>query len=38
MSRLRALLKLAHALIHILSGLLTIMLAFPRLSPAQREM
>ena len=38
MSRLRALLKLAHALVHIFSGLLTIMLAFPRLSPAQREM
>ncbi len=37
MSRLRALLKLARALVHILSGLLTILLAFPRLSPAQRE-
>jgi 1-acyl-sn-glycerol-3-phosphate acyltransferase len=38
MSRLKACVRLASALLHILTGLLTILLLFPRLSQAQREM
>ncbi len=37
MNMLKALGKLARALVHILSGLLTILLVFPRLTQAQRE-
>ncbi len=38
MNRVRACWKLAHALVHALSGLFTILLKFPRLSPAQQEL
>ena len=37
MSRLRAIFKLVRALLHILSGFLTILLVFPRLTPEQRR-
>lgn len=38
MTTLSALFKLARALLHILSGFLTILLVFPRLSPEQRQL
>lgn len=37
MNRLRALVRLARALLHILHGFLVILLVFPRLSQAQKE-
>ena len=38
MNKLNACWKLLRALLHALAGLLTILLVFPRLSPAQREL
>jgi 1-acyl-sn-glycerol-3-phosphate acyltransferase len=38
LTTLSALFKLARALLHILSGFLTILLVFPRLSPEQRQL
>lgn len=38
MTTLSALFKLVRALLHILSGFLTILLVFPRLSPEQRQL
>ncbi len=38
MNRVRACWKLARAVVHALSGLFTILLVFPRLSPAQQEL